>query len=82
MEAHADLRGNALHLEELPPRCLQTGELRGEGLLLRSAGARAGMLGLEVVGSVGVRVVGPYLGGLVVMLKSAPAFAFYDCHSS
>lgn len=32
-------------------------------LLDRSAGARAGMLGLEAVGSVGVRVEGPYLGG-------------------
>lgn len=37
MEAHADLRGDALHLEELPPGCLQTGE-RAKGLL-RSAGA-------------------------------------------
>lgn len=39
MEAHADLRGDALHLEELPPGCLQTGE-RAKGLL-RSAGAGA-----------------------------------------
>lgn len=81
MEAHADLRGDALHLEELPSRCLQTGELRREGLLRRAAGAGAGMWGagcqLEHWSENGAAL----FGGLAVMLKVAPVSALYTCHT-
>lgn len=78
MEAYADLRGNALHLEELSPGCLQTGELRSEELLLGSGGwPRVGTRGHQEhgVGWSGEKWSTPF-GSLLLMLQGSLAFHF------